>query len=85
VRGRKKKPSIPLRMFFGDLMSILKSEKGDIVNLIKTRMELVEGGRLKLDTENVDFGVGKVKDWQMHEKESVKSEIGSKVEKIYMV
>lgn len=62
-RGRKKKQAAPLRMFFSDLMNLIKIDESKIVELVKNRMELVEGGRLKLDTEGWDFGNGLLPDW----------------------
>jgi hypothetical protein len=54
-----------LRIFFGDLINLIKIDAENIVELIKNRMELVEGGRLKLDTEGWDFGTGMVPDWTL--------------------
>lgn len=40
-------------------MNLLKLDHEKILNLIKKRIELVEGGRLMLDMEDWDFGDGK--------------------------
>lgn len=56
-------------MFFSDLMNLIKIDESRIVELVKSRMELVEGGRLKLDTEGWDFGNGLLPDWQLDEGE----------------
>ena len=50
-------------MFFSDLMNLIKIDESRIVDLVRSRMELVEGGRLKLDTEGWDFGNGLLPDW----------------------
>jgi hypothetical protein len=52
-------------MFFSDLMNLIKSDEKKIVELIRNRMEVVEGGRMRLDTEGWDFGNGVLPDWQL--------------------
>lgn len=68
-RGRKKRQTAPLRMFFGDLMTLIKMDSTRIIDLVRNRMELVEGGRLKLDMEDWDFGDGVVNNWKLEEGE----------------
>ncbi len=46
---------------------------------------MVEGGRLKLDTEDWHFGNGLVKDWDLPENVIIEAAIGSKVNRKYKI
>ena len=64
---------------------MLQLDHESLLNFIKNRIELVEGGRLKLDMEDQSFGTGLVKDWDLPEFIMIEASIGSKVNRKYKV
>lgn len=48
-------------------------------------MEVIEGGRLKFEFQDWDFGNGRIHDWKMSGSTDVESELGSRTIHRYKV